>query len=84
MPRTPRVQVLHAQPIKLRKFIQIALNEKRQRLVEEYLKDLNAIQATLRAGYSEKTARCQCQRLLKNVEVAQAIFEGMAASVDCH
>jgi phage terminase small subunit len=41
--------------------------------VEEYLVDLNATQAAIRAGYSEKTAYSQGQRLLKNVEVAAAI-----------
>jgi len=30
---------------------------KQQRSVEEYLIDLNATQAALRAGYSEKTAK---------------------------
>ena len=33
------------------------LTAKQQRFVEEYLIDLNATQAAIRAGYSEKTAR---------------------------
>ena len=33
------------------------LTEKQQRFVEEYLIDLNATQAAIRAGYSAKTAR---------------------------
>lgn len=33
------------------------LTPKQQRFVEEYLIDLNATQAAIRAGYSEKTAR---------------------------
>lgn len=33
------------------------LTEKQQRFVDEYLIDLNATQAAIRAGYSEKTAR---------------------------
>ncbi|MDR0615921.1 MAG: terminase small subunit [Synergistaceae bacterium] len=32
------------------------MNRKRQRFVEEYLIDLNATQAAIRAGYSEKSA----------------------------
>ncbi len=32
------------------------LNPKQQRFVDEYLIDLNATQAAIRAGYSEKTA----------------------------
>lgn len=45
------------------------LNEKQKRFCEEYLVDLNATQAAIRAGYSEKTAYSMGQRLLKNVEV---------------
>ncbi|MDX1390551.1 MAG: terminase small subunit [Acidobacteriota bacterium] len=33
-----------------------SLTEKQRRFVEEYLVDLNATQAAIRAGYSEKTA----------------------------
>ena len=33
------------------------MTDKQQRFVEEYLVDLNATQAAIRAGYSEKTAR---------------------------
>jgi|GEM_PF-6511294 len=39
----------------------------------------NATQAAIRAGYSEKTAYSQGQRLSKNVEVAEAIEAGKAA-----
>lgn len=35
----------------------MALNAKQGRFVEEYLIDLNATQAAIRAGYSKKTAR---------------------------
>ncbi|WP_299316788.1 terminase small subunit [uncultured Halomonas sp.] len=50
-----------------------ALTGKKARFVEEYLKDLNATQAAIRAEYSEKTAYSQGQRLLKNVEIQKAI-----------
>lgn len=49
------------------------LTAKQQRFVEEYLIDLNATQAAIRAGYSEKTAASQGQRLLNNVEIASAV-----------
>ena len=49
------------------------LSDKQRQFVDEYLIDLNATQAAIRAGYSEKTAYSQGQRLLKNVEVQQAI-----------
>lgn len=49
------------------------LTDKQQRFVAEYLIDLNATQAAIRAGYSEKTAQEQGSRLLSNVMVAAAI-----------
>lgn len=45
------------------------LTPKQERFVQEYVVDLNATQAAIRAGYSEDTAYSQGQRLLKNVEV---------------
>ena len=54
------------------------LTEKQQRFVEEYLIDLNATQAAIRAGYSVKTANEQgCQNLAK-LNISQAISERMA------
>lgn len=46
--------------------------------VEEYLIDLNATQAAIRAGYSPKTAQEQGSRLLSNVMVSNAIARAMA------
>lgn len=51
----------------------MSLTDKQQRFVAEYLIDLNATQAAIRAGYSEKTANEQGNRLLANVSVAPAI-----------
>jgi len=46
----------------------------RQRLfVLEYLKDLNATQAAIRAGYSKRTAEQLGYRLLRNVQIKTAI-----------
>lgn len=56
----------------------MALNSQQQRFVEEYLVDLNATQAAIRAGYSEDTAGSQGGRLLKNVEIGKAIADAMA------
>jgi phage terminase small subunit len=55
------------------------LNPKQERFVQEYLVDLNATQAAIRAGYSEKTASSQGERLLRNVEVKRLIQEGQKA-----
>lgn len=54
------------------------LNPKQAQFVREYLIDLNATQAAKRAGYSEKTAYAQGQRLLKHAEVAAALSEAQA------
>lgn len=57
----------------------MALTAKQQRFVAEYLIDLNATQAAIRAGYSEKTAAEQASRLLTNVKVGEAIQAAMKA-----
>jgi len=55
---------------------------KQQLFVDEYLIDLNATQAAIRAGYSSKTAGAQAGRLLQNVKVEQAIEEAMKKKKD--
>lgn len=60
----------------------MTLTDKQQRFVAEYLIDLNATQAAIRAGYSEATAYSQGQRLLKNVEVEKAISAAMKIRAD--
>ena len=54
------------------------LNAKQQRFVEEYLIDLNATQAAIRAGYSVKTANEQGARLLANVSIQENVAKKMA------
>lgn len=56
----------------------MTLNEKQKRFGDEYLIDLNATQAAVRAGYSEKTAYSAGQRLLKHVEVQEYIARRMS------
>lgn len=54
------------------------LTEKQRRFVDEYLIDLNATQAAIRAGYSVKTAKdIGCQNLAK-LNIQQAVSEQMA------
>src|SRR5690606_37899496 len=57
----------------------VSLTPKQQRFVEEYLVDLNATQAAIRAGYSEKTAHSQGPRLLENVEISKAVAAAFAS-----
>lgn len=51
------------------------LTAKQQRFCDEYLIDLNATQAAIRAGYSKKTANEQGARLLVNASIQKKIFE---------
>lgn len=55
----------------------MALNDKQRRFVAEYLIDLNATQAAIRAGYSERTAGSQGFDLLKKPEIQAAVSEEM-------
>lgn len=54
------------------------LTPKQAQFVHEYLIDLNATQAAIRAGYSKRTAHAQGPRLLENVEVERAINTALA------
>lgn len=54
------------------------LSEKQKRFCDEYLIDLNATQAAIRAGYSQGTASEQSSRLLTNVKIQNYIAERMA------
>lgn len=49
------------------------LTPKQERFVQEYLIDLNATQAAIRAGYNEKTAGSIGFENLKKPEIAKAI-----------
>lgn len=49
------------------------MKDKQEAFAIEYLKDRNATQAAIRAGYSEKTAYSQGCRLLKKAEVQEFI-----------
>jgi phage terminase small subunit len=53
----------------------VEMTPKQERFCAEYLIDLNATQAAIRAGYSKKTAQEQASRLLSNVMVQGKILE---------
>lgn len=57
------------------------LTPKQADFVSHYLDCLNAAEAARRAGYSEKTARQQGQRLLTNVDIAAAVSQAMSERV---
>jgi phage terminase small subunit len=51
------------------------LTHLQRRFCAEYVIDMNATQAAIRAGYSEKTAYSSGQRLLKSVEIQAGLAE---------
>lgn len=57
----------------------MALTPKQRRFVDEYLKDLNATQAAIKAGYASRTANRTGSRLLSNADIQAAIQEAQAA-----
>ena len=56
----------------------MALTAKQQRFVDEYLKDLNATQAAIRAGYSKKTAAVIAAENLRKPNVQSVIEDRMS------
>ncbi len=57
------------------------LTDQQRLFVAEYLKDNNAKQAAIRAGYSKKTAEQIGYQLLQKTSVAQAIAQQQKASI---
>lgn len=53
----------------------MALTDKQEMFCREYLIDLNATQAAIRAGYSDGSARNQAHRLMTNDDILQRIAE---------
>lgn len=58
------------------------LSPKHQRFVAEYLKDQNATQAAIRAGYSEKTAQKNAARLTANEGIKGAIVASLVRATE--
>ena len=56
----------------------MALTEKQKRFCDEYLIDLNATQAAIRAGYSEKTARQTATENLSKPYIREYIDKRLA------
>lgn len=58
------------------------LTPRQTQFVREYLVDLNATQAAIRAGYSPRTARRQASDLLAKPDIAAAVQAGQAARAE--
>ena len=51
------------------------MTPRQEKFCVEYLIDLNATQAAIRAGYSKRTAEALASRLLRNVNIRSRIKE---------
>ena len=60
-----------------REVVTVALTEKQARFVAEYLVDLNATQAAIRAGYSERTAEVIGYENLRKPQISAAIEQAI-------
>ena len=58
------------------------MNDKQRRFAEEYIIDLNATQAAIRAGYSPRTAGAMGFDLLKNPEIQAVICKAQDARAE--
>lgn len=58
------------------------MTAKQQRFCDEYLIDLNATQAAIRAGYSEKYAHTNAAKLLQNTTIKNFIAARLADKED--
>ena len=58
------------------------ITDKMRQFVDEYLIDLNATQAAIRAGYSEATAQEQSSQLLARADIRALIEEAQKDRVD--
>lgn len=58
------------------------LTDQQRRFVEEYLVDLNATQAAIRAGYSANSAASQGERLLRKAEIRQIVENRQAEQLE--
>lgn len=57
-------------------------NKRHEKFCHEYIKDMNAKQAAIRTGYSEKTAKMQGSRLMTYDDIKSRIAELREAYLD--
>ena len=58
------------------------MNARQERFVQEYLLDMNATQAYIRAGYSPGGAGQAAEKLLKNAEIADLIAKSQKKAAE--
>jgi phage terminase small subunit len=59
-----------------------SLNDRQAAFVREYLVDLNATRAAIRAGYAERSAAAMASELLRNPKVQEAVEAAQKARAD--
>ena len=64
--------------VKMQESKNVSLTDRQERFCEEYLLDLNATQAAIRAGYSPESARVTACRMLTNANIQAEIQEKKA------
>jgi len=73
----PKKKVVNKKPVARKRIAKIAKSGELEAMqllfIKEFIIDLNATQAAIRAGYSEKTAAQQASRLLSHVKIQDAI-----------
>ena len=57
-------------------------NKRHEKFCHEYIKDMNATQAAIRTGYSEKTAKMHGSRLMTNDDIKSRVAELREAYLD--
>lgn len=60
----------------------MALTRRQQLFAHEYLIDLNATRAAIRAGYSARTARFQGHRMITNANISEFIDNAIAERLE--
>ena len=60
----------------------VAVTDKQKRFCDEYLIDLNATQAAIRAGYSSKYANTNASKLLQNTTIKKYLDEQLKKMQD--
>jgi phage terminase small subunit len=76
MARKPKSKLLKVRTKAMprpRKLLPNGLTQRQNAFINEYLIDLNATQAAIRAGYSKHTAGEQAARLLANVRISEIV-----------
>lgn len=56
------------------------ITKKQQKFIDEYMKDLNATQAAIRAGYSARSARATASRMLTKDNIRVEVEKRMTVS----